>query len=99
MAVARRLAPLGLLAALALGYFAALVVHPSNTLYSDYSDLIALHVPWETFLARSWRAHGELPLWNPLQFAGLPFAHDVQAAISYPPHLIFLGLEEGRVGS
>jgi hypothetical protein len=101
MSLARRIAPLGWLAALALAYFASLVVHPSRTLYADHSDLIALHVPWETFLARSWRETGERPLWNPLQFAGLPFAHDVQAAISYPPHQIFQAIDtqESAIGA
>jgi hypothetical protein len=101
MSLARRIAPLGWLAALALAYFASLVVHPSRTLYADHSDLIALHVPWETFLARSWRETGERPLWNPLQFAGLPFAHDVQAAISYPPHQIFhaIDTQESAIGA
>jgi len=98
MTMIRRLAPLSLIAALALTYFGALVVHPSHTLYADHSDLIALHVPWETFLARAWRESGELPLWNPLQFAGLPFVHDVQAAISYPPHWIFRGIGDSGVG-
>ncbi len=98
MSIARRVAAYGLLAAIALAYFAPLVLHPSRTLYGEHSDLIALHVPWMTFLARSWRVDGELPLWNPLQFAGLPFAHDVQAAISYPPHAIFRLVGEGAVG-
>ena len=95
MSTARRIAPYAGLLAIALGYFAPLVLHPSRTLYGDHSDLIALHVPWMTFLARSWQLDGELPLWNPLQFAGLPFAHDVQAAISYPPHAIFRLVGEG----
>ncbi len=98
MPTARRLAPYAALAAIALAYFTPMVAHPSHTLYAEHSDLIALHVPWEVFLARSWRLDGEPPLWNPLQFAGLPFAHDVQAAISYPPHAIFRLVGEGGVG-
>jgi Bacterial membrane protein YfhO len=99
MSIGRRIVPYAVLASVALAYFAPLVVHPSRTLYGDHSDLIALHVPWMTFLARSWQIDGELPLWNPLQFAGLPFAHDVQAAISYPPHAIFRWVGDGNVGS
>ena len=98
MTKARRLAPYAALAAVALTFFAPMVRHPSHTLYAEHSDLIALHVPWETFFSRAWRADGEVPLWNPLQFAGLPFAHDVQAAISYPPHAIFRLVGEGGVG-
>jgi hypothetical protein len=99
MSMGRRIAPYAVLASVALAYFAPLVLHASRTLYGDHSDLIALHVPWMTFLARSWQVDGELPLWNPLQFAGLPFAHDIQAAISYPPHAIFRWVGEGDVGS
>ncbi len=88
-----------LIAALGLAYFGALVGHPTHTLYSDHSDLIALHVPWETFLARSWQESGEMPLWNPLQFAGLPFAHDIQAATAYPPHWIFGRIDPSNVGA
>lgn len=95
---ARRLAPFGLIAGLVLIYFAPLVLQPSGTLYADHSDLIAMHVPFETFLARAWRLDGERPLWNPLQFAGLPFAHDVQAAIFYPPHAVFWLVGEKGVG-
>jgi hypothetical protein len=98
MQAARQLAPYALLAAVALAFFAPMVIHPSHTLYAEHSDLIALHVPWETFLGRAWRLDGERPLWNPLQFAGLPFAHDVQAAISYPPHAIFRLVGEAWVG-
>lgn len=98
MTIARRLAPYALLASVALAYFGPMVRHPSHTLYAEHSDLIALHVPWETFLARAWRQDGERPLWNPLQFAGLPFAHDVQAAIHYPPHIVFHLVGDEGVG-
>ncbi len=95
----RRVLPFGLLLALALVYFGSLVVHPAQTLYADHSDLLALHVPWQTFLCRSWHDTGELPLWNPLQFSGQPFVHDIQAAILYPPHWIFLVIDEACVGA
>lgn len=32
--------------------------------------------------------NGELPLWNPLIYAGTPFAADPQSSIFYPPHLL-----------
>jgi Bacterial membrane protein YfhO len=99
MNLMRRCLPLGLLAALALLYFSGLVFHPARTLYSDHSDLIALHVPLETFLCRSWHQTGKLPLWNPLQFSGLPFGHDIHAAIFYPPHWILLVIDEASVGA
>jgi hypothetical protein len=94
-----KLVPLGFLAFLVLTYFSPLVFNPSFTFYSDHSDLIALHVPWEMFLSESYRAFGETPLWNPLQFSGLPFVHDIQAAIFYPPHLVFRHIQPSTVGA
>src|SRR5262249_59297874 len=52
-----------LLTALGLVFFFPLVLHPTQVLYSDYSDLLAEHVPAKRFLVRSWRETGEVPLW------------------------------------
>lgn len=35
---------------------------------------------------------GEIPLWNPYNFAGHPFIADTQAAVFYPPRLVTIGL-------
>jgi hypothetical protein len=78
--------PLLMLTLLGLIYFGDLVWHPSQVLYSDYSDLFPLHLPSKVFLVRSWHATGELPLWCPYYFSGLPFVHDVQVSAFYPPH-------------
>jgi hypothetical protein len=94
-----RLVPYLLLAALGLAFFAPLVLHPTDTLYSDHSDLLALHVPLKCFLVRSWRATGEVPLWNPYSFAGMPFVHDVQVAAFYPLHLPLYLLPEEHLGA
>src|SRR5262249_23132756 len=67
-------------------------------LYSDYSDLLAEHIPAKRFLVRSFHETGELPLWCPWQFAGSPFVHDIQVAMFYPPHLALLLLPEEWVG-
>lgn len=37
-------------------------------------------------------ARGHLPLWNPYIYGGVPFLGDFQAALFYPPNLIFLAL-------
>ena len=57
---------------LALIAFWPLVLHPTETLYSNHSDLLAQHIPAKYFLVRSLRETGELPLWNPEQYAGSP---------------------------
>src|SRR5262245_27523930 len=93
------LGPYLLLAALGLAFFAPLVLHPTETLYSEHSDLLALHLPLKHFLVRSWQETGELPLWNPYSFAGMPFVHDVQVAAFYPPHLLLYVLPVEWLGT
>jgi hypothetical protein len=96
--MSRRLLPYLLLALLALVFFGELVLHPTRLLYSDYSDLLALHLPSKMFLARSFHETGELPLWCPDSFAGMPFIHDPQVTAFYPPHWPLLLLPPGRLG-
>jgi hypothetical protein len=72
---------------LALVFFADLALHPTQTLYSDHSDLLALHLPSKRFLVQAWQENGELPLWCPYVFSGSPFIHDVQVSAFYPPEL------------
>ena len=51
-------------------------------------DGIAQFYPWRLFAAQSLRS-GTLPLWNPYQFCGTPFAANSQSAVFYPPNLLF----------
>jgi hypothetical protein len=97
--VARRLVPYLTLAGLALAFFAPLALHPTQTLYSDHSDLFTYYLPVKRFLVRSWREDGEVPLWNPYLFAGSPFLHDPQVAAFYPPQLPLYLLPEDRLGA
>jgi hypothetical protein len=97
--VVLRLLPAVGLALAVLVFFGPLVLHPTATLYSDYSDMLAEHVPAKKFLVHSWRTTGELPLWCPYTFAGAPFVHDIQVGIFYPPNAVLLLLPEGRVGA
>jgi hypothetical protein len=46
-------------------------------------DSLAQYFPWRHFAAQSLRA-GEIPLWNPFQFAGTPFVANAQSAVFYP---------------
>src|ERR1700731_4918319 len=74
------------IAALGLLFFADLVLHPGQVLYSDWSDLVALPIPAHHFLVRSWQETGQLPRWCPYRYGGMPFLHDVQLATFYPLH-------------
>src|SRR5262245_53640982 len=93
-----RLRPFLALFVLALLAFRPLVLHPAQTLYSDTNDVLAEHLPAKLFLVRSLRETGELPLWNPEQFAGSPFVHDIQVGLFYPPHLPLYFMSESAVG-
>lgn len=77
--------PLVLLLA-TLVIFAPIVLHPTNTIYSPYSDILAQHYPFRYLLAKGVREQGRLPLWNPTTFCGMPLIGDPQAALFYPPN-------------
>lgn len=93
-----RFGPCLLLAVLGLAFFAPLVLHPSEVLYSDHSDLLAYHIPHKRFLVWACHETGEVPLWCPYNFAGMPFVHDPQVAVFYPFHWPMLLLPESYVG-
>jgi hypothetical protein len=97
--VLTRVAPIALIVILGLVFFAPLVVQPSAVLYSDYSDFINYHIPCKYFLVRSWQQTGELPLWCPEMFSGMPFVHDAQVAAFYPPHLPLYFLPPDHIGA
>jgi hypothetical protein len=94
-----RLGPVLLIPFLGLLFFAELLLHPSQTLYSDYSDLLTLHLPSKHFLVRSWHEHGEIPRWCPYNFAGMPFVHDPQVSAFYPLHLPLYLIPEDQLGA
>lgn len=51
-------------------------------------DLLLENYPWKRFIVQSIQA-GELPLWNPHQFAGAPFLAAGQHSALYPFSLLF----------
>jgi hypothetical protein len=95
----QRFVPPLVIAGLGLIFFSALVMHPAYTLYAEHSDLLAEYIPVTRFLVRSWQETGELPLWCPFSFGGMPFVHDIEVTAFYPPHLPLYVLPERYVGS
>src|ERR1700745_2491231 len=79
-----------LLAPAALFFFSDLVRHPTQVLYSDYSDILAEHLPAKRFLVRSWQETGELPLWCPYRFGGGPVVPHIQGGGLQPAPLAAL---------
>jgi hypothetical protein len=93
-----RFGPQILIAALGFLFFFKLALHPSWVLYTDYSDLLTYQIPQARYLVSSWQRTGELPLWCPYSFAGMPFVHDLQVGTFYPPHLVLYLLPEELIG-
>lgn len=58
-------------------------------------DLFTYFYPAKTFAARA-LAQGQLPLWNPDIYFGVPFLANVQMAALYPPDALFLWLSFPR---
>jgi len=58
-------------------------------------DPLCQHYPWKTYYSRSFRA-GRIPLWNPYEFGGQPFAATGQPAVFYPPNLLFALIDPAR---
>jgi O-antigen/teichoic acid export membrane protein len=59
---------------------------PHNALVSD---LVLQNLQWKLFTREAF-AGGELPLWNPYQFGGIPFLAGGQPSALYPLNAIFL---------
>ncbi len=79
----RRAWPYLLLALLcAMFYWEALWLPEGRTIVGE--DATDMHAHWLRFALDSLR-QGEMPLWNPLLFAGQPLAANPQAALFYPP--------------
>src|SRR3990172_5471427 len=62
---------------------------PPETPHNDLPlDLLLENYPWKSFFVNSIQS-GELPLWNPYQFAGVPFLAAGQHSMLYPFSIIF----------
>lgn len=60
--------------------------HPQNILMSD--PLFAFRSDY--LLCRDAILRGEWPLWNPLEYGGVPLLANFQSAVFYPPRLLHL---------
>ena len=54
-------------------------------------DTATAFYPWYVFLGYSVRS-GHIPVWNPYQFAGTPFAADPESGWAYLPAMLFFGI-------
>jgi hypothetical protein len=82
------------ISALALLAIAALgaPLFSAETLLSDRTTDLAAQFLYARAFGFGEMARGNLPLWNPYIYGGMPFLGDFQSALLYPPNLIFLFL-------
>lgn len=82
-----------LLVLIVMAFFLGELGWPTSILFrpaSPYSDLMLTHWPNAQLIRRSvWHDH-TWPLWNPMQFAGVPFAANPLSGLWYPPNLLLL---------
>jgi hypothetical protein len=74
-------------AALALALFVGLLYYPllfTNRVLAS-GDILLYFYPYRDYAAAALR-NGEIPLWNPYIFMGVPFLANPQAAVLYPLH-------------
>ena len=57
---------------------------PADNFALGAHDTGGLFIPWINFVKAA-LASGDLPLWNPYEFAGYPFLSNPQVGFFYPP--------------
>ncbi len=77
----------------ALFFWRALTPNPVNQVSYPEGDFSGQFLAFGAYQARRLLA-GEIPLWNPYNYAGHPFLADTQAAVFYPPRLLTIFLSQ-----
>jgi hypothetical protein len=83
----RETGPVALLSVAALGFFWRILFTPDAWKPAGGGDLASFLFPTYRFAAASLKA-GNLPLWNPHLYGGVPFLADMQTGLFYPPNLL-----------
>jgi Bacterial membrane protein YfhO len=78
-----------LFAVAVLYFLPTLIKGNSEVLSSIGADVWAAYFYWRHFGFES-LARGEIPLWNPFSFSGMPFVAGMESAMFYPPNFIYL---------
>ncbi len=59
---------------------------------AQYFDVIRQLYPWKMLAIDMWKS-GQIPLWNPYNFAGSPLLANNQSAVFYPLNLLFFAFK------
>jgi len=80
----------GLLLLAVVAFLWRLWLNPSHILFSGFSDLIISRAAWQELIRKTLLEHGELPLWNPHIFCGVPFIANPGSWSFYPINWLFV---------
>jgi Bacterial membrane protein YfhO len=86
--------PIVALLLLTLCMFGDVLFSSDTVLSKNGLDLVQQGIPWREFGFGELRK-GNLPLWNPHVFLGVPFLGGFQSALLYPPNWLYLVLPVG----
>jgi len=95
--IAEILLPPALLAALVIAFLWPVILPPAGQVTSG-DDIVAQFYPWSRIFLDGLR-HGQLALWNPYSFLGIPFQAQPQSAEFYPLTWLFAAqsVDAGKV--
>jgi len=91
-----RLRPYLILTLLWCAYFHPLILHPTQVLYSDYSDFLAEHLPAKVFLTASGARPANSRCGTRITSAARRSFHDIQVGCFYPPYAVMYVVPEAR---
>lgn len=61
-------------------------------LAGPWSDMYATGFAWRVWIPEQWKATGQMPLWNPLTFGGMPLVASMHGDLFYPTAWLRLAL-------
>lgn len=88
-----------IIALFALVFFRSLVLHPGGMIYSPLSDLVGQTFGWKLLVRDTLWSGGGLALWNPHLMCGNPILGNLNYALLFPMHLLYLLLPTGAAAS
>lgn len=93
------LAAAALFAVFTLVFFRPLIFNPGGMIYSPLSDLVGQTFGWKLLIRDTLWSSGNLALWNPHLMCGNPILGNLNYALFFPMHLLYLLLPVGPAAS
>lgn len=93
------LAAAAIIGVFTLVYFRSVLLYPGGMVYSPLSDLVGQTFGWKMLIRDTLWGSGALPLWNPHLMCGYPILGNLNYALLFPMHLLYLLLPTGPAAS